>query len=114
MEGKRLSILSWNINSLQKSSTDVYAYVFENNIEVIALQEVGVKTDSLLLRGYQRFELSADLHKNTRGLVTYIKNCIPVTLHSDYKINGTEILSVNVHVKDCVITIVNMSYMQIC
>lgn len=107
MEVRNLCVLSWNSNSLQKRSTDVHAYVLENNIDVITLQEVGMKTDCLTLRGYQRFELSADLRTNTRGLVTYVKSCIPATLHSAYKVNGTEVLCVNVRVKDCVVIIVN-------
>ena len=76
MEVRNFSILSWNVNSLQKRATDVHSYVLQNSIDIIALQEIDVHTDSLQLSGYQRFELQANLDDNTRGLVTCVKNSI--------------------------------------
>ena len=65
MEVRNVCILSWNVNSLQKRSTDVHAYVFEHNIDATALQEVRVRTVCFSLQGRQRFELMADLQNNT-------------------------------------------------
>ena len=66
-----LCVVSWNINSLQKRITDLHAYVHSSNVDVMALQEVGTNGTTLQLRGYQCFELPADVTKNCRGLKTY-------------------------------------------
>ena len=94
-----MCVVSWNINSLQKRITDLHAYVHSSNVDVIALQEVGTNGTSLQLRGYQCFELPADITENCRGLKTYIKDTIPASFHSACKINGTEYLCVSITLK---------------
>ena len=108
MEGTDFNCITWNVNSLSKRSTDVHAYLLANDIDVMVLQEVGIKGINFQLSGYRTFELHADETNNTRGLITFIKNCIPATLGVSSKVNGTEFLCVNVHLKDTVICVANI------
>ena len=105
---KNIKIISWNVNSLHKRATDLHAYVLSNDIDIIALQEVGIKAQNHSLKGYQRFELAADLGSNTRGLVSYVKDSIPATLLYASKKNGIEYICINVHVDGGILCFVNI------
>ena len=107
MEGSCLRVLSWNVNSLQKRSTDVHAYVLSHDIDVITLQEVGVNGIGFQLTGYQSFELQANINNNTRGLITLVKNNIPCDLHTSISNDGTEFLCVKLQLKNSMLYIVN-------
>lgn len=102
-----LSIISWNVNGLRKRFTDLHAHVLSNNVDILALQEVGVNGISLLLRGYKSFELPADISTNCRGLTTYVKDSIPAVFHSAFKINGTEYLCIKITLKNVELYVVN-------
>ena len=108
MDKKALNCLSWNVNSLSKRSTDVHSYVIENNIDVVLLQEGGMKGINYKLSGYQAFELNADDTSNTRGLITFVKNNIPATFIMSSKTNGTEIVCVSLKLKDTVVYVANI------
>ena len=94
------NIILWNVNGLRTRITDLHAHVMSHNIDILALQEVGVNGISLMLRGYKSFELPADISNNCRGLTTYVKDSIPAVFHSAFKINGTECLCVKITLKN--------------
>ena len=106
-------IISSNVNSLKKRRTDIHAYVFSNNVDIIALQEVGSGVSQIHLKNYQRFELLADSASNTRGLITFVKNSIPVTFLCSYKQNGTECVCIIVHLNDGEFVLLTLMYMLI-
>ena len=102
-----LSFISWNVNGLCTRFTDLHAHVMSHNVDVLALQEVGVNGISLSLRGYKSFELPADISDNCRGLTTYVKDSIPAVCHSAFKINGTECLCVKITLNNVELFVVN-------
>ena len=101
------NIISWNVNGLRTRITDLHAHVMSHNIDILALQEVGVNGISLMLRGYKSFELPADISNNCRGLTTYVKDSIPAVFHSAFKVNGTECICVKITLKNVELYVVN-------
>ena len=100
-----LKCMTWNVNGIMKRATDVHSYVIANSVDILVLQEVGVGGNNFLLKGYQRFELEYDRVNNTRGLITFVRNSVPADLKMATRINGTEILCIDVYLKDTVICI---------
>ena len=108
MEDLDLKCMTWNVNGIMKRATDVHSYVIANNVDILVLQEVSVGGNNFMLKGYQRFELEADRVNNTRGLITFVRNNVPADLKLATRNNGTEILCINVYLKETVISIANV------
>ena len=72
-----LKVISWNINSFKKRSTEILQYVLDNKIDVICLQETGTDdTFNPKVSGYCRYTIESN--QGRRGLITYVRNTIPV------------------------------------
>ena len=102
-----LSVLSWNVNSLQKRFVDVQQYALQYDIDIICLQETLVDDNFNPRFGqYKRFILEKT--DDTRGLVIYVKNAIPTrVLKTDFGEN-VESIGLKVFLENYVLNIVNV------
>lgn len=108
MASSELQCVTWNVNGLSLRITDIHSYVTSNDVDILALQEVGPGGSIFDLPGYQKFVLESNFNNNTRGLITFVKNSMPVNLIEASKANGTEILVVNLHLSDIILSILNI------
>ncbi len=75
-----LKIVSWNINSFRKRCVDALQYILDNKIDVLCLQETGTDdTFNPRVSGYCRYTI--ECNQGRRGLITYVKNTIPVKFY---------------------------------
>lgn len=108
MDNKIYRLLTWNVNGLRTRHTDLHSYVLLHKPDIISLQETGPVVPGL--RGYDSHVLGCN-DGSSRGLVTYVKLGLPVTLVEMGVNGGTEFIAVCLHLVEGDIYFINM-YVQ--
>jgi exonuclease III len=86
-----LKLCTYNINGLLQKRDDLVAYIAENNIDIIGIQETRRKADHwrLHIHGYNCLESTATIGPGQRGIAIAVKkgiSCFPVGVQSPYYI----------------------------
>lgn len=102
---KIYSFLTWNANGLRARTTDLHAYILLHQPDIIAIQEMGHEV--FAFKGYCQYVLSCG-DGSSRGLVTYIKSGLPVTLVEMGINGGIEYITVSLHLPNDSVNITNM------
>ena len=101
----KLSILSWNINSLKKRIEDVRGKMIADNIDIVCLQECRVPENSSppKIASYISYNL-----ESTHSCIMYIKKSIPHKLLPNSNKTGTQYHGVTVHIGDSMLNVLNI------
>ena len=103
-------VASWNVRSIREKRDEIFQYLVDENVEILALQETwrGVKEWPLRLDGYQVFEVVAAKQKQGElGLALAVKNTLVAfesgkpsqfCLSAKVMLGGTEWNIVNIYI----------------
>ena len=106
-EKKYLKILSWNINSVKNRFTSLEQFMLENDVDIVCLQETKhVEGWQPRLGAYNQFSLPGP--DGRRGLLTYIKNTIPVSEITINTGNNSEAQFFKIKLKNNSIYLINI------
>ncbi|XP_068243862.1 exodeoxyribonuclease-like [Palaemon carinicauda] len=85
MEQHPLKILTWNVNGIRNKHIEVQHFCLENDLDIICLQETKhTDANKYQIRGYQMYTVDSLMRQSPyRGMITYIKNSIPVSYRID-------------------------------
>ncbi|XP_068223148.1 probable RNA-directed DNA polymerase from transposon BS [Palaemon carinicauda] len=85
MEQHPLKILTWNVNGIRNKHIEVQHFCLENDLDIICLQETKhTDANKYQIRGYQMYTVDSLMRQSPyRGMITYIKNSIPVSYSID-------------------------------
>ena len=102
-----LSVLSWNINSLNKRFVDVQQYALQYDIDILCLQETLVQDDFNPRFGpYKRYIL--EKNDNNRGLIIYVKNTIATQIIDTSFGDNVETIGIKVFLENYTLNVINI------
>ena len=100
MDQHPIKVLTWNVNGIRNKHIEVQQFCLENYLDIMCLQETKhTDTSKLQIRGYQMYTVDSLMSQSPfRGMITYVKNSIPITLEADVTLGeDTQSQLINIH-----------------